>query len=195
MHAALRLDARLKIAEGRPEEAIQDLQTGFAMARHTAAAPILINGLVGAAIARMMMDQLYEITAMRTSENLYWNLAVLSAPLIDFRPAFEFEGESIYLLCPQLRDAAMAQRSESQWQADLNDLLKSLEVLEPLTKGETKSTTEPKLLDLVALAANMAHSGQSCVAGGRLAGRKDKRHVAGPVDRGRHCRRLFPLPR
>ena len=126
------------------------------MARHTASAPILINDLVGVAIARMMVNQLCEMTATRKCENLYWSLALLPDPLIDLRPALDFEGESIYLLCPQLRDAATAQRSEGQWQADLTGLLKAMEMLEPLTKIQTNNAAASKLLEFAALTTVMA---------------------------------------
>ena len=148
------LDARLKIADGNPDEAIQDLQTGFAMARHAADAPTLVNGLVGVAIAKLMFDQLCVLITLPNSDNLYWSLSVLPDPLIDLRPALEFEGDAIYLLCPQLRGADTADRSEIQWQADLNSLLKTVKTFTEAS-GDPQEQPWVKLLELATQTTTM----------------------------------------
>jgi hypothetical protein len=60
------------------------------------------------------------------------------------------------LLCPQLRDAATAQRSESQWQSDFNALLKAAETLDLVANGPPKDTAVTKLLEFAAVTTVMA---------------------------------------
>ncbi|HEV3417113.1 MAG TPA: hypothetical protein VG056_09880, partial [Pirellulales bacterium] len=49
--------ARLQIADGKYDDAIHTLQTGYALGRHVAQGPTLINGLVGVTIAGLMSNQ------------------------------------------------------------------------------------------------------------------------------------------
>ncbi len=51
----LALKARVEIAERKYDEAIRTLETGLAFGRHVAEGPFAINGLIGMAIAEMML--------------------------------------------------------------------------------------------------------------------------------------------
>ena len=64
---------------------------GFALARHIAKRPTLINDPVGIAICTMMSDRVNELCSRRDAPNLYWSLTALPRPMIDFRSAFESE--------------------------------------------------------------------------------------------------------
>jgi len=59
----LALDARVKAAEGKAAEAIENVKAMFAMAEHTGSDPILVSMLVAIAIERMAVDTLQEVVA------------------------------------------------------------------------------------------------------------------------------------
>jgi hypothetical protein len=107
--------ARIQIAKGQYADAIHTLQTGFALARHVGQAPTLINGLVGVAIAGMMAKQVETLVQQPDAPNLYWALASLPRPLIDFRLGYEGELASIYLSYPELRDLEHKNYPAEQW--------------------------------------------------------------------------------
>ena len=96
--------ARLQIADGKYDDAVQTLQTGYALARHVAQGPCIVQGLVGAALAGMMSKQVETLIQQPGAPNLYWALASLPRPMIDLRLAFEAEMATVYLSYPELRD-------------------------------------------------------------------------------------------
>jgi hypothetical protein len=91
----IRLRAKLQLRAGKFDEAMVSLQTGFAMARHVADGPTLIQGLVGVAIASMMLQVVDEWVNLPGAPNLYWALTELPHPLLDMRKGFE--GERLYI--------------------------------------------------------------------------------------------------
>ncbi|HUG92516.1 MAG TPA: hypothetical protein VML55_16880, partial [Planctomycetaceae bacterium] len=117
----LRLKARLEIAEGRYDDALDTLRTGYALARAVAKPPTLINSLVGVAIASIMHGELRELIAAPGSPNLYWALSELPRPLIDLREAFRHEMSMPQQMFPFLKDAETAQRSPEEWQSIIRE--------------------------------------------------------------------------
>jgi hypothetical protein len=97
----LALRARLETKEGRLDDALHTAQTGLSFARHLREYPTLIAGLVGAATARMMMQELEVVIQQPDAPNLYWALTDLPVPFVDFRKAIQ--GERI-LVSHYLRD-------------------------------------------------------------------------------------------
>jgi hypothetical protein len=85
----LAVRVRYEAALGHYAEAVEGLQTGYALARHLAQAPSLIHVLVGAAIAQIMNRQLEELLEQPGAPNLYWALAVLPRPFLDLQPAIQ----------------------------------------------------------------------------------------------------------
>ncbi len=83
--------ARLALAEGRIEDALRDVQTMFAMARHANSGPTLICALVAAALTNSACDVLQEVIQEPNAPNLYWSLTDLPAPFIDLKSAFQGE--------------------------------------------------------------------------------------------------------
>jgi hypothetical protein len=114
--------ARLEIADRKYDDAIRTLKTGYALARHVSQAPTLINGLVGVSIATEMSNQVETLLQQPDSPNLYWALATLPRPLIDFRYGFDGELASIYLTYPELRDLDKKDYSPDEWRRLLQKL-------------------------------------------------------------------------
>jgi len=110
----LAVKARVEIAEGKVDEAIRTLETGLGFARHVSEGPFLINGLVGAAVATMMLEQVDELIARPDAPNLYWPLTALPRPFLDLRSAFEVEMKMIDWAFPELGEIDRT-RTDAEW--------------------------------------------------------------------------------
>ena len=110
------LQAKLQIADGRTEEAIHTLQTGYALGRHMGQGQTLIHGLVGVAICQTMSARVEELLQQPGTRNLYWTLTVLPQPLIDMRPGLDIEMHSVYFGFPWLRDVDRSRNDLPYWQ-------------------------------------------------------------------------------
>lgn len=97
------LQARVQIAEGKLDDAIVTLRTGYAMGRHMAQNSTVIGGLVGMAISQLMSRELLVLLEQPDAPNLYWALTNLPSPLVNLRSAFETEGKLIYLWYPEFQ--------------------------------------------------------------------------------------------
>jgi hypothetical protein len=82
---ALALRARIAAFEGRYDEALADLQNGFALSRDIGNAPVVVYTLVGVAIQAMMLNEVNQIATMADSPNAYWAVTSLPRPLIDIQ--------------------------------------------------------------------------------------------------------------
>src|SRR5262249_9307292 len=110
----LALRARLEMADGQLDKAVYTLQTGFAMSRHIALAPTMINYLVGVAIAHIMVVQVETLMQQPGAANLYWALTVLPRPFAELRHSLQ--GERLMLLAefPELKDIETTKLSDQQ---------------------------------------------------------------------------------
>ena len=115
----LALKARLQIAEGRTADALETLQTGYALARQIADCPFLVCSLVGIAIGNIMDEQVETLIQTSKCPNLYWSLTALPDPLIDLQPALALEADSLLPAFPELRDVEHAKHSPDEWDAIL----------------------------------------------------------------------------
>jgi hypothetical protein len=118
--------ARLEIADGKCDQAVETMQTGFALARDAAKGFTLIHALVGAAIAGQSTRQIEQFVQRPDAPNLYWALSTLPRPLVDFRPGFEGETNSLFLQFPELRDLDKKDLSAEEWRKLLGKLFNAL---------------------------------------------------------------------
>jgi hypothetical protein len=127
--------ARMEMARGQFDQAIDSLQTGFAIAQHAGQAPTLINGMVGIAIAGIMARRVEELIQQPDCPNLYWTLSELPQPLVDLRRGLEMEQDSIYLAFPELLEVRTAKRRSAEWDAALMSFSNRLMTLIPEVTG------------------------------------------------------------
>lgn len=107
--------ARMQIADGRYDDAVETLKTGYALSRHVAAGPTLIHALVGMAIADMMDRQIEDLIQQPGAPNLYWALAALPRPFIDIRGGMEAEKSALYFSYPMFQDLERTDRGKEYW--------------------------------------------------------------------------------
>jgi hypothetical protein len=77
------LKVRLEIAQKQYDRAVGTMRTGMAMARHVGEAPTIIQGMVGIAMAAVMLRGVDELTQAPGSPNLYAAIEALPRPFID----------------------------------------------------------------------------------------------------------------
>lgn len=87
---ALKIRARGQVKAGKYDDAVETVQTIFALARHLDRHPTVIGNLVGAAVASQAFQPLEEM-AQRGGPNLFWAFAYLPTPMLDFRNGIEGE--------------------------------------------------------------------------------------------------------
>jgi len=118
----LAVKARVQIADGKYDDALHTLQTGYGLARHAGQAPTLVNALVGMAIGNMMSKRVEEFVQRPDAPNLYWALTHLPQPLVDMRPGLEAEWSMLYLSYPELRDLDKRDLPPDEWRRVLQKL-------------------------------------------------------------------------
>jgi hypothetical protein len=124
----LDLKIRVAIADGELDQAIELIRTGFRMATAVGSEDLLINKLVGLAIANMMLEDVGLMQSHPDCPNLYWALASLPRPLIDLRPAIQVELGNIARMWDPPVGAVLPQ-DEQGWNdlmMDTFDLLRGL---------------------------------------------------------------------
>jgi tetratricopeptide (TPR) repeat protein len=91
----LDLQARIQVAQGDYDKAIDTIQTGFTMAKHIDKGITLLHGLIGVAISARMCRPLEQFIQQPDAPNLYWALRDLPQPLIDLTERSEHEDQDI----------------------------------------------------------------------------------------------------
>ncbi len=118
--------AHMEIAEGKYDQAVETLQTGFALARDAAKGPTVIHSLVATACAALMSVQLEQLMQRPDAPNLYWALSSLPQRLIDYRPGFEMESNGLFLGFPELANLDKKDLAPEQWTKLLQKTLKDI---------------------------------------------------------------------
>ena len=131
----LRYKARVDISEQEYDQALVSLRMGYQLGKDAGSEPLLINGLVGVAIASITNSEVEHWIGSPDSPNLYWPLSSLRQPLVDLRPALEQEVRFAEVMFPFLRDAETSQRSPEEWQRLMSEAVRQIGTsLQPLTK-------------------------------------------------------------
>jgi hypothetical protein len=98
----LALKARYGIRSGQLDAAVGTLRDGLALAKHVAAAPFLVNQLIGVATADVMLFEIDGFVQQPGAPNLYWALAELPRPLFTLRAGLASESRTFTWRFPEL---------------------------------------------------------------------------------------------
>ena len=121
------LRARLAVAEGKSDEAVEAIQTGLALARHVGDGPMIIQSLVGTAIAHLMFQPLEDLIEASGTPSLYWALSDFPRPFIDLRAAWQGESRMLENEFPILREVEDSKLSPERMRDEPNAMLRKLE--------------------------------------------------------------------
>ncbi len=141
----LRLRARLEVAEGRVNQAVQSLQTLYSLGRHAAAVPVLVNYLMGLSIVQLANKELEGLLETPNSPNMYWPLTDLPSPIIDLRQSIQGERIMIDSLFPGLREAMADPKAAAMGEEQLLAIRKRLIDLHSFFKSKTRLETDVSL--------------------------------------------------
>jgi hypothetical protein len=100
----LALDLRLCIREGRFDDATERLRAGLTMARHVGDGTLLIEGLVGVAIAQQFLGTIEDFVRQPGAPNLYWALTDVPPSYLNVWRATRWERSFLYVHFPVLRE-------------------------------------------------------------------------------------------
>lgn len=128
----LRLRVKMELLDGKFDKAVRTIQTGLSMGQHVTNGPTLIQGLIGAACASLMLEAVEDWINLPDSPNLYWALTNLPHPLLDFQVCFKSERLWLDAILPGYREmladssttppsAEQLQKNLKLWAALLND--------------------------------------------------------------------------
>ena len=142
----LALQTRLEMLEGRYDQALDLLQTGFAMSRHVAEMPFLISCLVGVALSNIASDRILEWGQLPAAPSLYWPLTALPQPLIDFNAALQVEMVTPYQMFPFLQNPDRTERTPEQWNSQFDQMLAKLAKYDESAVAPSRLTRKPLVL-------------------------------------------------
>jgi hypothetical protein len=114
----LALQARVEISERHFARAARAIETGLSFSRHAGDGPFFINGLIGNASARFMLDQVEDFISQPGAPSLYWSLTALPRPLIGIRKSMAQEYKICERLLPEMTDLEQP-RTDAEWAARL----------------------------------------------------------------------------
>jgi len=87
----LALQIHFLVSRGRYDEAIEDVRTGFAMARHLGEGPTILHGIIGIGVSARVCRQLELFVQQPDAPGLYQALQDLPQPFIDLAKLAKWE--------------------------------------------------------------------------------------------------------
>lgn len=158
------MQARSEILQGKFEDAISTIRSGYRLASFIRNGETLVEQLVGVAIAGLMQEVTLEAIATPNCPNLY--LAIASVPL-DASPmlrAIELEISSVERFFPVLIDAEKKQMDETGWSLEWKKSLLALSELRGVANEKDelqRMLMEVALFDRDALRQRLIANGYS----------------------------------
>ncbi|HUU22412.1 MAG TPA: hypothetical protein VM389_07725, partial [Phycisphaerae bacterium] len=160
----LALRVRLHLAKGQLREAVADLQTGMAMARHLGTGPTLVHCLVGCGIATEMLPRVDELISLPDSPNLYWALTALPRPMFDLTRPMAYERSTVLFAFPDLGKLKTGELSAARWMAICRELQGLLGG--PQSGPSTKQNWQERLADTFAAVKSYTRAKKALIARG-----------------------------
>lgn len=111
----LRLLARVAMAKGEYQQALEYLRISYRLGHDIAEAPFLVSDLVGIAICGYGNQALIELIAQKDSPNLYWAIAELPDPMVSVQESMQSEMSIGLRVFPFILDSETAEHSPEEW--------------------------------------------------------------------------------
>jgi hypothetical protein len=115
--------ARLQTSEGKFDDALETLRMGYQLGRDANSEPLLICGIIGAAVTSVTNHQVELWIGAPHSPNLYWPLTAGRHPPIDLRRSLEHEVRLSERTFPFIQDSETANRTPEQWRQLMGEAL------------------------------------------------------------------------
>lgn len=123
----LRIEARLAIAEGRFDDAIETIGAGYRLAEFAFEySDFMIAQLVGFALQSIMRSTVEDLIQAPNSPNMYWALATLPKTMSNYQRAVATELLMISRSVPELEPINPNLHSEEFWNTKLLNVIENL---------------------------------------------------------------------
>ncbi len=164
--------SRLEMADGKLDQSVYTLQTGFKMSRDVANAPTYLQALVGIGIAQHMSGRVEDLIQRPGAPNLYWALATLPEPFIDLRKPSQGERTLLEATFPELKGVENTVWDKRQQQAFM-DRLSQLSDTVGSWGFHTRSDLQFKFMSVLVVTRAYPEAKQFLLARGRPAAEVD----------------------
>jgi len=113
------LKARLEILQSQYDKAAETIRTGLAMSKHVGEAPTVVQGMIGVAMASLLLRSVEDWSQTQDAPNLYPALHALPRPLVDLDVPMSTELKNLETNTQynRLVKAAMRRQLESSYVA------------------------------------------------------------------------------
>jgi hypothetical protein len=118
------MTAAYQMRTGATEKAVPTLRLGYELGRNVARDPVMVSGLVGVGITRLMNQRLMELMSRADSPNLYWALATLPSGRESMVSAMEGEQIGVLGEFHMLSSSTVHDLSGDDWQTILEGVAK-----------------------------------------------------------------------
>lgn len=130
----LSVEARVAIAEGRFDDAIRSLRTGFALVRDVQYHGVMVSGAMSSVQARMFLEDVEHLISRPGAPNLYWALANLPRPMLDLAGMLREEQIALMATFPFL------QENQPPGPADIRGVMKQAAMTDPTYPTDDRVT-------------------------------------------------------
>lgn len=151
----LKLKADFHVQRGEYDAAMATWRTTFRLAGLVGSSDLIVSQLIGVAISHLALTSIEQAMVRPDCPNLYWALAALPRPLVNFRQSVAMEHDMVFQVFPLFRDADRLELSPEAWHRRL------VETFESLTRLHGESVPGSQLNQNVKLSIMLSFVGTS----------------------------------
>jgi hypothetical protein len=151
-------------------------RVNYRLANDVAKPETLINQLIGTAIVSMTSDAVIDLIAAPDSPNLYWALATIPQPPIDYRNSYEFEQTLPERYIPWMSETVSDSLTPDAWRTLFRQTVRDLAYVSDDLSIPDPEQAEDWRIDLFSaalIARNYASAKRDLIAWGHDAGTVD----------------------
>ncbi len=148
----LKLKSAVEVQKGDYAAAIETWKTTFRLAGLVGSSDIIVSQLVAVAVASQAFESIEAAMVRPDCPNLYWALATIPRPLVNFRQSVAVERDAVFQVFPLFRDAEQLQLTPDEWQRRLTETFAAIQKLHGEIGPDSSLEQRIKLTMLLAFA-------------------------------------------
>lgn len=164
----LNLRVRDQLNRDDIEGAIGSIRDGLQLARFVSNDELIIQQLVGIAIAAIMSERISELIQHPDCPNLYWALATLPRPLVSNSDSLQWELHAIHQVLPMLSEAETEVWTEDESLQAWSTMIESLHAVGALNDSNLSGSA----VTLTAMGMTQGHAARERLRSHGFSGRR-----------------------